>query len=223
MCGASVFVNHSAASGDCKRYVAKAHVNMSMPGFVFFFRCNDCDAHSDHYSMFPLGGHGADVWLPAWSCIHKCWAKIHLRLSPEQRKSLESDADALRAVATSLSSDALTVCVPQLHSGLRVTVTPNSICPKCGQVCDTVPGYPPKEHLLSKAEIPIDEINAASISMIELSVRSRNICLSLGIRTVGQLRKRRNNFVTHKQVADSCVAEIDEWLSIGDSTLESAT
>ena len=195
---------------------------MSMPSFVFYFRCDTCDANSDDYSIFPF--HDLirpDITLPAWSGLHKCWSQIQLALSAEQRKELESDPQNMIDFAASLSTESLTVCVPQLQSencDCAVSVTPEAICPSCGGRSRTIFGYPPREELLSVAEIPSEELNAAPISAIELSARSRNICSALGIRTLGQLREKRDTFISHKRTTDSSVAEIDRWLAVGQSS-----
>jgi hypothetical protein len=199
---------------------------MSIPGFVFYFRCDDCDANSDDYSVFPFHDlFRADISLPAWSRLHKCWSQLQLALSTEQRKELESDPQSMIDFAASLSTDSLTVCVPRLQSengDCAVSVTPAAICPHCGGHSLTVFGYPPCEDLLSAVEIPPEELNAAPISAIELSVRSRNICSAHGIRTLGQLREQRDTFISDKRTTDSSVAEIDRWLAVGHRT-EKAT
>lgn len=192
---------------------------MSMPGFVFYFRCDACDKNSDHYSIFPF--HDIvrpDISLPAWSRTHQSWCEIRLSLSAAQRKDLESDLQNMNNFAASLSTRAFTVCVPRLLSEngtCAVTVTPQSTCPYCGDACRTIFGYPPREELLTPADIPSEELDAAPISAIELSVRSRNICFALGIRTLGQLREKRDTVVSHKQATDRTVAEIDRWLAVG--------
>jgi hypothetical protein len=192
---------------------------MSMPGFVFYFRCDMCDANSDDYSIFPFYDlFRPDISLPAWSRLHKCWSRIQMALSTQQRQELESDRQKMIDFAASLSTESLSVCVPQLHSensNCIVSVAPESICPYCGGASRTIFGYAPREKLLSTAEISPEELNAAPIAAIELSVRSRNICSALGIRNVGQLREKRDTFVSHKQSNDSSVAEIDRWLAVG--------
>ena len=48
---------------------------MTMPGFVFHFRCDSCDASSHDYSVFAFSDVlRPDVVLPAWSLRHRCWA-----------------------------------------------------------------------------------------------------------------------------------------------------
>ena len=193
---------------------------MSMPGFNFYFRCDTCDVNSDHYSIYPFHDlFRPDISLPAWSCLHKCWSSIQLALSAEQRRELESDPQKLLDFAASLSTASLTVCVPRLkseNSDCAVSVTPEAICPYCGGTSRTIFGYPPPyEEQLSSTDIPQEEFNIAPISRIELSVRSRNICSSLGIRTLGELREKRAAFVQHKSSTDRVVAEIDRWLSVG--------
>lgn len=199
---------------------------MSMPGFVFYFRCDACDTNSDDYSIFPFHDlFRPDISLPAWSRVHKCWSRIQLALSTEQRNELESDPQTMNDFAASLSTETFTVCVPQLlseNSNCAASVTPEAICPYCGGACHTVFGYPPREELLS-TELPPEELNAAPVSAIELSARSRNICSALGIRTLGQLREKRHTFVSHDQATDTSIAEIDRWLSVGHTPPDKAT
>ncbi len=195
-------------------------------GFVFYFRCDACDADSDDYSIFPFHDiFRSDISLPAWSCPHKCWSRINLALSSEQRIELESDPQNMIDFAASLSSEALTVCVPHLqseNSDCAVSVTPEPICPSCGGKSRTIFGYPPPEERSSVTEILPEELNAVPISAIELSVRSRNICSALGIRTLGALREKRDTFIGHERSTQSSVAEIDRWLTVGQSS-EKAT
>lgn len=197
-----------------------------MPGFVFHFRCDTCDANSDSYSIFPFHDiFRPDISLPAWSRPHKCWSCIHLALSAEQRQDLESAPEHMIEFAASLSTESLTVCVPQLqpeNGDCTVSVTPEAICPSCGNKAHTVFGYPPPVEPQPATGIPPEELNAAPLAAIELSVRSRNICESLGIRTLGQLREMRDAFVGHRGTTDSSVTEIDRWLAVGQSS-EDAT
>lgn len=193
---------------------------MSMPGFVFYFRCDNCAAASDHYSTFPFPGtFSSDLFLPAWSRSYKCWSQIELSLSSDRRVQLQANPQQLIAIAASLSSAALTVGVPCLHidNGMgRVSVTPEPTCPHCGESCDAVFGYPPGEQSRAAIpEIPREELDSTPIVDCDLSVRTRNICYSIGIDTIGKLRDRRDEFFNHKMTTDTAVAEVELWLSGG--------
>lgn len=200
---------------------------MSMPGFVFYFRCDICGVNSDDYAVFPF--HDVlrpDISLPAWSLIHRCWAQIQMSLSAEHRKKLESDPHSMIALAASLSTNALTVCVPQFRSNNGVplvTVSPEPICPYCGQVCYAVFGYPPPVECLTAASLLTEDYNAISISEIDLSIRLRNICVELGVVTLGQLREKRGIAAAHSNSTDTVITEIDRWLAMGRSIPGKAT
>ncbi len=85
-----------------------------------------------------------------------CWSQIQLYLTIEQRREPNHHRDRMIEFAASLSSESLTVCVPQLRTKNDdnvVSVTPEAICPACGGNARTVSGYPPQEVLLSVADI----------------------------------------------------------------------
>lgn len=92
---------------------------------------------------------------------------------------------------------------------------PAPICPKCEQPCAIMFGHSHRASKSKITDIPVKEVDAAPLSSIEMSVRTRNLCASLGIRTIGQLRKRRDNVIQHDRATESSRAEIDRWLSLG--------
>ena len=194
---------------------------MSMPGFTFYFACESCDTNSDAYSVFPF----PDIFrpslsLPTWSFPQHCWGELQLTVAEEQRDHLVSDFRHLLAFANSLSSETLTIAVPKLGGGEphAETVTPRPHCPLCGGNVTTIFGSPDAETKLTPNELTPEEIDLIPISAIELSIRSQNICYTLGIKTIGQLRSRRDEFSQHKSSSPGTVVEINEWLGfIGDA------
>lgn len=82
----------------------------------------------------------------------------------------------------------------------------------------TVFGSPDSEKKLAPEDLIPEVFDLTPISAIELSVRSQNICYSLGIKTIGQLRNRRDEFSHHTSSSAGTVAEIDQWLKITDDT-----
>ncbi len=194
---------------------------MSMPGFVFYFRCESCDATSTAYSLFPFHDiFRPDIQLPIWSIPNQCWGHLQLSLSAQQRETLDSSRERLIEFAESLSSPAVTVCVPKLKDGEndRVATTPPPVCPKCQNSCDAIFGYPPEESNTGIHDITIAEFDSAPLNSIEISVRTRHTCALMGIQTIGQLRKQRDNVIQHDRADDSTRAEIDRWLSMGTNT-----
>lgn len=197
---------------------AEAQIKMTMPGFVFHFRCDSCDATSHDYSVFAFNDIlRPDVVLPAWSLTHRCWATIRADLSSGQRRSMASDRDALLSFATSLSSDNLTVGVPELAvsstESFDVAVTPEPRCPYCGLRCESPFGYPPRELPPDFAPATAAEFRAAPLSLIDLSVRARMIAHDLDIMTVGQLEAARPQFNAHPKATKTTMAEIQDLLS----------
>lgn len=189
-----------------------------MPGFVFYFHCDSCDALSDDYSLYVFPDiFRSDISLPAWSITHKCWCSLDAGLDTEQRLSMESDRDLLLAFAASMSSDNLTVGVPQFSSndadGFDVNVTPSPQCPRCGCKCRAIFGYPPRDEPKTVAHISLAEFRIAPLSLIGLSVRSRMICRDLGLRTLGDLEDGRARFAGHSSATENTVREIDTLLS----------
>lgn len=194
--------------------------HMSMPGFVFHFECDTCARASDDYCVFPF----PDIWrpqihLPARSREHECWGEIRLDLTSELRSKLESDPRHLLDFAASLSTERLVVYVASLISGsdvFAVSVVPEPVCPHCDRPCRSVWGYPPDERPLGPSDIAPEELDMAPLSAIDLSVRTRQICSQLNIRTIGQLRKRRDDVANRSVSNDATAEEIDRWLSLGE-------
>ena len=191
---------------------------MTMPGFVFHFRCDSCEATSHDYSVFAFSDIlRPDIVLPAWSLKHRCWATIKANLSSDQRRALASDRDALLSFAASLSSDNLTVGVPELAvsstKSIEVVVSPDPVCPHCALRCQSPFGYPPREQPPDFAPVTAGEFLAAPLSLIDLSVRARMIARDLDIRTVGQLEASRSQFDAHPAATEGTVAEIEDLLS----------
>lgn len=189
-----------------------------MPGFVFHFRCDCCHATSHDYSVFAFSDiFRANIVLPAWSLMHRCWGSIQADLSSDQRKTLASDRSALLAFAKSLSSDALIVGVPELATSqsesFDVTVSPNPICPYCELECQPVFGYPPREVPPDFAPLTADEFRTAPLSLVELSVRARMIAGQLNLRTIGQLAAARSQFEQHPQATNATTLEIQDLLA----------
>ena len=191
---------------------------MSMPGFVFHFRCDSCDATSHDYSLFAFSDiFHSNILLPGWSMLYKCWATLNVDLSSAQRKTMASDRNALLAFARSFSSEGLAVGVPEFavsHSqSFDVSVSPTPLCPYCGLACQTVFGYPPRELPPDFAPITADEFRTAPLSLIDLSVRSMMIARDLNLRTVGQLESARFQFEQHPQATDATITEVQDLLS----------
>ena len=119
---------------------------MSMPGFVFFFRCPRCGKASEVYSLYPF----PDLFrcclsLPAWSRELRCYMSVGCELSREQRERVDGNRAALRALAQQLSSSVFTVGVPWLAGSSKapgVEVDPLPECPSCGALVEPVFGYP---------------------------------------------------------------------------------
>lgn len=189
-----------------------------MPGFVFYFNCDSCDAISDEYSVFVFPDlFRSEISLPAWSMSHKCWCSVTADLDLDQRRNMESNREILLAFAASLSSDNLTLGVPQFSlnrsDGFDVNVTPEPKCPICGCTCRAIFGYPPRDVPQVIAHISHAEFRIAPLSLIGLSVRSTMICRDLGLRTVGDIEDGRARFADHPSATESSVLEIDALIS----------
>lgn len=119
---------------------------MSMPGFVFHFRCAQCGKNSDEYPLYLFPEtFGSTLLLPAWSGKLRCYMTIQCDLAAEDRDLCQSDAHQLDRIAELLGNDIVTVGVPHWGSGLgrkEVRVVPSPVCPRCGATVDTVWGYP---------------------------------------------------------------------------------
>ena len=190
---------------------------MSMPGFVFYFQCDSCNTKSGSYSVYVFHNlFSPNISLPAWSLAHKYWGSVSADLSVEQRRAMESDRELLLSFAASLTSDNLTVGVPQLSTGqsdsFYVELTPEPRCPYCGVTCRSVLGYPSLEESSSNALVSLAEFRAAPLSLIGLSVRTKMICRDLGLDTIGELEDGRSRFAAHPRATDIAVQEIDSLL-----------
>lgn len=119
---------------------------MSMPGFVFHFRCRECGHNSDEYPLYVFPDtFGGALLLPAWSKRLACYMTITCDLSVVDRTRCNDNPSEVNRIAQMLSNDCVTVGVPRWGNGLgekEVRVVPSPQCPKCGAVVDTVWGYP---------------------------------------------------------------------------------
>ncbi len=192
---------------------------MSMPGFVFYFCCDSCGAASEDYSLYAFPDlFEPGIMLPTWSVTHRCWGSLHAGLSAEDRRAMEADRGVLLAFAASVSSDNLTVGVPEMVPGaghsLGVKVAPDPQCPHCGAACRSPFGYPPtrdKPHIAPRSAA---EFRAAPISLIDLSVSAQLICEDLDLHTLGQIEDGRSQFAAHPRASERCVREIDDCLAM---------
>lgn len=164
---------------------------MSMPGFVFHFRCLECEKSSPDYSIcvFP-DIFRAEITLPAWSVRFRCYSEVRCYLAPEDRPLIEGAPVRLRELVAQLSSPRLTVGFPLWSQGATevITVEPPPICPFCGCSVETLIGYAPEE----QAE-PIKDIGdpyAVPFSRLGLSVRALNCLRQVGIESLGDLCER---------------------------------
>ena len=119
---------------------------MSMPGFVFHFRCRACGHNSDEYPLYVFPDtFGATLMLPAWSRQLGCYMTISCDLTAEDRDRCQKDEAELKRIAKLLGNDYVTVGVPRWGQGLaerEVGVEPAAECPKCGAQAEPVWGYP---------------------------------------------------------------------------------
>jgi len=122
---------------------------MSMPGFVFHFRCVACGHNSDEYPLHVFSNTLEPVlMLPAWSRRLGCYMTISCDLTAEDRHRCQNDASELARIAKMIGNDHVTVGVPRWGQGLaerEVRVTPSPTCPKCGAAAEAAWGYP-SEH-----------------------------------------------------------------------------
>lgn len=102
---------------------------------------------------------------------------------------------------------------PCAENSCGIATTPEPECPYCRTTCEALFGTALPSSKLEIAEVGIEELEAAPIAMIDVSVRTRNICNSLGIRTLGQRRKYRDKIVDFKGSTSSTIAEVDRWLA----------
>lgn len=198
---------------------------MSMPGFVFHFRCDSCNAISDCYSVFAFPNTiEPTIALPVWSVLHRCWGTFSAKLSDDDRRAMESDRNKLLAFAASLPSDSAIVGVPEMGEGQsdlpNVRISPDPICPYCGALCDTLFGYPPKRNTPPIAPKTVADFRAVPLSAVDLSVRATMICRILGLETLGQLEDSQAEFAVHPRATKSTVQEVDDLLELKPVTEE---
>lgn len=186
---------------------------MSMPGFVFHFRC-PCGANSDAFSVFPFSSTFEPILtLPTWSTRYKFWGSFNSTLTDDDRHELERDSQRLQEFAASISSKNLTVAVPRLVSG-RVEVIPAPCCPKCGNPCESIFGYPPSSGKPSLGPEMLENFDSIPITLADLSVRARMICREIGIVTLGDLVEFNSEIVSHPRITQHVVQEIDHVLAL---------
>lgn len=119
---------------------------MSMPGFVFHFRCRTCGHNSDEYPLyaFPDTFDGM-LMLPAWSRQLGCYISITCYFTQADRERCLKDPQDLTRIAMMLGNECVTVGVPRWGLGFEereVRIEPTADCPKCGALVDAVWGYP---------------------------------------------------------------------------------
>lgn len=162
---------------------------MSMPGFVFHIRCDECEFTSPDYPLFVFPDlFSADIVLPAWSSRFRCYSELRCILASEDRSLLEKNFDRLKEFASELSSPNLTVGVPRLSlaaGSSQVTVDPPPVCPRCGRPAKAHSGHSSKESVPSSPDIT--DPFALSIASLGLSVRAFHGLEKAGITTVGEL------------------------------------
>lgn len=183
-----------------------------MPGFVFHFRCK-CGAISDSYPALPFPStFEPDLVLPTWCLRHKFWGSFSAVLTENDRFELEKNHDRLLELASSISSESMTVGVPQFVSG-GIQVEPLPTCPKCGEPCESIFGYPP--HCGSPAITPemMKDFDSIPIALAELSVRARMICKDIGINTLGDLCDNIAKIADHPRVTENVIREVDRVLA----------
>ena len=87
---------------------------MSMPGFVFHFRCRACGHNSDEYPLYVFPDlFDSTLLLPAWSRQLGCYMTVSCDLTPADRTRCEQDPSELPRIATILGNDHVTVGVPR--------------------------------------------------------------------------------------------------------------
>jgi hypothetical protein len=186
---------------------------MTMPGFVFHFRC-ECGAISSEYSVYAFPATFEPyLSLPTWSPHHSFWGSFSAELTENKRHELESDKKRLQDFAASISCEKMTVGVPQMVSG-RVEVTPRPRCPQCGEMCESVFGYPPNSGKPTIDAEMLKEFDAIPISLVELSVRARMICSEIGIDTLGDLDDFQAKIAEHPRITQNIIREIDDVLAL---------
>lgn len=190
---------------------------MSMPGFVFHFRCESCGACSQDYPAYVFPDiFRPTLFLPAWSPLHECWGTVSLDLKPEQRRTLESDRSALQSFAASVSPPQMTIGVPRLslrsNEDPSVIVEPDPVCPHCGTKCQTNFGYPPRQPAPGPDRASLEEPCKVPLCRVELSVRATGICRELGFSTTGDLEANRSLWESHRLATPSVREEFQRLI-----------
>jgi hypothetical protein len=186
---------------------------MSMPGFVFHFRCK-CGALSDEYPAyaFPLT-FDANLTLPTWSTQHKFWGTLNAVLTDADRIELDGDYERLQEFAASISTDHMTVGAQRLASG-GVEIQPTPCCPQCGDICETVFGHTPNSGKPSISAEMLKDFDTIPIALADLSVRARMICNEIGLTTLGDLGEFNDRIVNHPRITQNVILEIDNILAL---------
>jgi len=186
---------------------------MSMPGFVFHFRCK-CGAISDEYPAYAFPStFEANLTLPTWSTQHKFWGSFNAVLTKEDRFELGGNYERLQEFAASISTDNMTVGAQRLASGgIEIQPTPN--CPQCGDVCETVFGYTPNSGKPSISAEMLKDFDSIPIALADLSVRASMICNDIGLTTFGDLGEFNIKIANHPRITQNVLVEIDDVLAL---------
>lgn len=192
---------------------------MTMPGFEFYFACDECKTKSQSYPTYVFNDLVfGDIVLPAWSIEYKCWADVHLDLSRSQRKELESNRNSLITFAKSLSSPSMTVAAPfmyyeQEQTDIRVEVVPEPQCPHCQTSCRAVFGNPGRAHAAVIEFECADTFDKTYIFDYPFSLGTLNILKSLDLVKLGQLELGMSNIEAHKSTRRTTLKEIRKCLA----------
>lgn len=176
---------------------------MTMPGFVFHFKCDSCMKQSESYPshVFPTL-FDQRLSLPTWSTQHQFWGDIRAKLSSIQQDNLD-DPKVLISLAQSLSSSALTVCVPFVRyedDSLepRLELFPDPVCPHCQQGCRAILGC--SDRLIRPFYESVEEFDGTLIGEFPFSLGAIRVLEELGIETLGQLHSQFDKVKTHQSM-----------------------
>jgi hypothetical protein len=192
---------------------------MTMPGFEYYFLCDECNETSPEYPAFMFHDllSGA-IHLPGWSRRYEAWFSINLTLPPDLRKTLPDAPKALSEFTSSISTSNLTVGYPSLqndeHDELQVRITPQPNCPHCGATCQGIFGHAPTTTRTEFAPKTIQEFNNSRVQNLNISIRTRAICHELDIRTVGELEIAKELILQYRNANESTATEINQLLSL---------
>lgn len=185
---------------------------MSMPGFVFHIICSECNFQSNECSIFPFLVLGyPEISLPVMNRKNRCWGSVQFTLNPEQVGELKSDPNKLQEFAGSLSTENLIMYVPKMriqNQEFEVSLSPEPACPVCDNHCKVVKGYPVQEARHSIEKYSKDDLENLPLYLIDLSVRTLNICSELGVGTLGQMRQSRVQIINHPGAVETTSEEI---------------